>query len=216
MPEVDQPSGLNSAQGVILTVGIRTSGDRCAIVIPIVTDNVALDAKTLCQNAADSADSELIAILQPCLSEDAYISFVQTVGMVDGKIPARIDYGPTEFPGTGAATCETSQVAGLIGFYADPADLPAGSRMRFSKNFIPGIPDPDITGDTISSGLQTYLEALAEGLAEGFTAATAPTKKWYRVMATPSDHAAPHDCMRVGVYLARFYSGTQRRRLVPH
>jgi hypothetical protein len=211
-----QPSGLKSNFGAVVTIGIRSSGDRCEIVLPMATDKVSLTAKDLCLDVCSALDVSTLDLLAACLSEDAYISFVQAVGMDDGFVPARLDMAPTDYPGTGTPDCETSQVAGLIVYYAEPADLAPDQRMPVGKNFIPGIPDDDLTGDAISSGLQTNLEAFADELCNGFEAVGGGSYKWYRVMATPPKGSEGVDLMRVGVFYARGYSGTQRRRLIPH
>lgn len=216
MAVVTQPIGMVSSNGVVLTVGIRANGDRCAIVIPLATDSPSLDAKSLCYQAVQDFDGLVADILCGALSENAYISFLQAEGMDDGKIPFRMDYSPTDQPGTEDGPCETSQVAGLIVFYADPEDVPGGGRMRVAKNFIPGVPDADIVGDAVSSNLGTALDAIAVVLAEGYVVGSGSTAKWYRVIAAPPSGSSGVGLIRVGVWVTRGYTGTQRRRLIPH
>lgn len=217
MPVVTQPAGLSSGSGCVLTVGIRVNGDRTAIVLPVATDDDSLLPKNLCEDAVAAFAANALATLLDCLSVDAWVSFIQAEGMDTGFTPSRLDYGSTDKPGTGGVTCETSQVAALIVFYAEFDDLPPNARMRVGKNFIPGVADGDVGGDAISAGLLGHLDDFADKIANGYAGVATPSKKWYRVIAAPPVLAGNvQDLDRVGVYQVRGYTGTQRRRLIPH
>jgi len=217
MPVVTQPPGMVSSAGVVLTIGVRTHGDRCAMVLPLVTDGSALDEKNLCEDAVASAVANLLSTLKPCLSEDAYVSFVSAEGMDNGKVPYRQDFGNADHPGTGTLLAETSQVAGLVAFYCEPADQPPGNRMRVAKTFIPGMPDDMVLGNTLTQVQMGLLDTYAAALANGFDSVAAQGYKWYRVIAAPPPGLQTGQALkRTGVYQVRGYTGSQRRRLLPH
>jgi len=207
---------MTSDKGVILTVGIRCNGDRTAIVIPIATDNTGMDKKTLCDQAIEDFEPTTLDKICACLSEDAYVTHTQAVGMDNAFIPRRRDFAPEDYPGLRAAICETSQVAGLLAFYSEPDDLEEGGRVRVGKNFISGFPDEDLSGDALSSGLVTALDACAQWLAEGWTNSASGGGKWYRVVSAPPKGSAAAPLIRTGAWDTRGYTGTQRRRLIPH
>lgn len=215
MNSVQQPE-MTSNTGVILTIGIRSSGDRCAIVIPAATDNASTDKKTLCEAACTDFDAGPLTELTDLMSEDAYVSFIQAVGMDNGFLPNRIDYAPADFPGATTGDVESSQVGGLLIFYSDPADLAPGQRVRVGKNTVPGIPDAGLIGDAIQASLVTKLDALAEKLAEGWTFSGSGGGTWYRVVSAPPKGSTAAALIRTGAWLSRGYSATQRRRLIPH
>lgn len=215
MNNVTQPE-MTSDHGVVLTIGIRTSGDRCAIVMPIGTDNSSTDKKTLCDMACADAETGFFVELCSLLSDDAYVSFVEAMGMDDGFVPHRIDYAAADHPGATVGEPETSQVGALMIFYSDPADLAPGGRVRVGKNTIPGIADADLVGNAIQSALVTKLDALAQILAEGWTCSGSGGGKWYRVVSAPAKGSQAAALVRVGSWLTRGYSATQRRRLIPH
>lgn len=216
MPAVTQPTGMQSDKGCVVTVGIRAQGDRCAIILPMVADTASGADKQICQDCCESMDAELPGFITPCMSESAYISFIQAVGMMDGFLPHRIDYGPTENPGEGAEGIEVSLVGGLLIFYSEPDDIPEGMRIHVGKNTIPGLADDQITSGVPASGLSTYLDALAQGLAEGIANTGSGAGKWYRVCSAPKIRTSPQPIIRTGKWLSRTYLGTQRRRQLPH
>lgn len=215
MPVAPNQPDLTNDSGVILTVGIRTPQDRAAIVLPLSTNDSSLDARGLCTNAALAFESECIPLLVAGLGASAYITFLQAVGMVDGFIPARTDYGPLDHPGTRTGPGECSQIAALCIYYALPSDLPANGRMRVAKNFIPGLSDTDVQGDYIAAAVQTALDTFLEKICNGFADTSTPSSTWYRVLATPTSRAAGQVVTRVGLAMTRLYVGTQRRRLIP-
>jgi len=215
MHDVTQPA-MTSDHGVVITVGIRVNGDRCAIVVPVATDNSTLSKKTLCDQAAQDFEAGLGDKIAACLSESAYLTYFQAVGMDDGFIPMRTDVGPLDYPGVLAAVCETSQVAALLIFYSDPDDLAAGARVKVGKTFLPGFPDELLNGDEIGSSLTIKLDLLAQAMAEGWTNAGTGGGKWYRVIAAPLKGSNGAALTRVGSWVTRGYSATQRRRLIPH
>jgi hypothetical protein len=196
---------------VIVGIGIVVNNDRCEIVIPMSTDDVTLDGNQLCRDAKDAVTNTLIPVLLDCLSADAYVSYVLVEGMVDGKVPTRQVFGPTDFPGTRAAGAMPSQVAALAVWYEDAADAITGERTRVAKNFIPGIADTDVVHDLIQTTLFNNIVSFCNLLVTGvsFTG----TKTWYRVLAAIRTPAA--GLRRVLITGPRNYVATQRRRLVP-
>lgn len=210
----NQPSGMTNTNGVILTVGIVCNNDRSEIVLPVASPS-ATDRATNCQDAVDSFVNSPINALANCISSDAYIGFVQGEGMVDGNVPYREDYLPTDHPGTGGIAPAPSQVAALIVFYADPADLTVGARVRIGKSFIPGIAKGDIIGDKISGGVVTNLQSLGTTLQAGFVSTLNPSSNWFRICATPTPRTSGTPCKRTINFVVRDYIATQRRRLIP-
>lgn len=223
-----QPSNMPNTKGVHLTIGVVVNGDRMSMVMCEVCDASGLDKVNTCEDAVTSALSTLLPILLPCLAPGAYISYVQAEGMVDGMVPYRLDFGPTEHPGTGTSgDTMPSQVAGLLIFYGDPDDAVEGDRMKFAKTFVPGLPKADVSGDIVNSPTSSALVSLANMLQEGFVSSAFPPSKWWRVIAPPRIPATPPKTGTVpapdGTYvirtrtsLARFYLATQRRRQLPH
>lgn len=215
MAIVSQPE-MTSDHGVVFTIGLRCNGDRIAIVMPVATDNSTLDKKELCNQAVEDMEDTIMDLLAGCISLSAYVAYSQAVGMDDGFVPRRRDFAPTDYPGTQASTCETSQVAALIVFYSEPADLDVGARIRVGKTFIGGIADADVSGDAVSSGLDVALSGLAQALAEGWTNHGSGGGKWYRVVSAPPKGSNAAELVRTGSWDTRGYTGTQRRRLIPH
>ena len=207
-----QPISLNTDHAVTLSIGINVNGDRCEIVLPCATDDTTLSANDLCADAVHAVGAVARPLILSCISPDAYISFIAADGMVDGKVPFRQVYAPTDYPGVLTGAAMPSQVAGLLVFYEEGADVVTGERIRVAHNFIPGIPETEVTGDLVSASLFPALTNLALQL-KGPMADTG-TKNWYRVLATIRTTATA--VRRIGNTGAREWVATQRRRLVPH
>jgi hypothetical protein len=203
--------------GVILSIGLVSKGDRMEMVMPLITDGTVVTANNLCSDAVQSVQNNLVPTIQPCLTDSTYISFIAAEGMENGKIPYRLDYASGVLPGTISAIDPLpNNVAVLLAFYADPALLPLGARMRVGKTFIPAVPESLWTGDRISApGLVLY-DALAQMMLVGFASVLTPAKKWYRCTSAPQRGAGVSLCLRAVSAIARIYTGTQRRRLLPH
>lgn len=203
-------------KGIILTFGILSNADRCAIVVPVFTDNSTLDATTLAQDAIDSADATISASIADTLATDSFLTFIQAEGMIDGIIPSRIDYAPSDFPGTRTGVSGPSSNGALMEFYRDPADPTPSGRVSVAKNIIPGISTTDVSGDVISLDLQSNVVSLAVALQEGFASAANPSQKWYRAAAALERSDTTGQIPRTITHVVRRYIGTQRRRLTPH
>lgn len=216
-----QPSGMMNDNGAVLTVGIQTSGEQTAIVLPIATETV-MDPGDLCTRAVQDFVTGVLPALLDCLSSDAYVRFIQAEGMVDGKVPSRLDFTASDHPGTGAANTAPPQVAALIACYEDPADATPGARMRVGKTFLPGISTAMITEGNINGPEITLLLILTGELLGGWTNSVSGGGHWYRVLATPFTPGPPRTrpggvgLKRCLTIVPRGYTATQRRRLLPH
>lgn len=218
MSQVSQPGG-NCDKAARVTIGIRTNYDRCCITMMLYHDSSTITAGNLCEDAVNSVISTIVPLLQPVISENAHISFVQAEGVLPLTIPYRVDIATGQADGTNGPEPFPTSVGLLMDFYSDPDSLPpASERIRVAKNCIPGIPDSVVTGDVLDD-TDTYnaLEALASALATGFESDIDASAKWYRAVGVyqkPPDANTP--VIRVGSYETRRYTSTQRRRILPH
>jgi hypothetical protein len=209
-----QPAGMTSDNGVILTLGLNVNGDRCAIVIPVATDTPVSDPAMICADAVEAfVTAQLTSLLAMLSSDDVYATFCQGEGMDDGIIPYREDYPVDAHEGVRSGNALPSQVAGLLTWYADPADLSPGDRIREAKNFIPGLVVSDVVNDVIESTVQSNLAAVALGMQTGMIGGGSST--WYRVLAAPRPRGTAAQLKRVLTGDCRGYVVTQRRRLTP-
>lgn len=207
-----------SNYGVLVTIGIMSGVDRAEIVIPMATDSTTLVPENLCFDAVEAIqDGSVLADLALCLSSDSYIMFVAAEGMMDGTVPYRTDYSPTNYPGQRSSGVQASNCGALAVFYANPADLGPGVAMRVGKNTIPGLASVDVVQDLLVDNLHTLVQTWADlfitGLESGGGGAG---KKWYRVLAKASQTAVAELLKRVVTAVVRKYIATQRRRLTPH
>lgn len=209
----DQPSGMIIDNGVILTVGVQSGYDRVACVIPLCADD-SIPPVSGCQSALEGWGASIRDSFLACMSSLAFLRFVQAEGMIDGMIPYREDYAPTDFPGTRGATIMPSQVTGLCVFYEDPADAVVGARMRVGKNFIPGLCADDIAQDFLVPDLVTAIAGFATAMQAGF-AGSIGSHTFYRVLAGDVRSPAGTPIKRVITAQARGYVCTQKRRLIP-
>jgi hypothetical protein len=212
---------MDSSKGVILTVGFLDGGNRAAIVLPLATDSAAVIPTTLCFQAVDAWQTNVMGALRDCFNEDAQVMYIQGEGMDDGKVPYRVDLGVGDREGTRTAPGIPSNAGALITYYQDPADIVPGTRIRTAHNDIPGQSATDWPNGSAVTGLLNNLQLLADLLVLGFDFnPPASPNKWYRVLAakkrgTGGDPPATN-LMRVCAALPRGYAGTQRRRLQPH
>lgn len=201
--------------GVILTVGGLCGSDRVAMVMPLVTDDGGLDAITRCEDAVAAFRVSEIVTLLNCISSDAQITYLAAEGMCDGMIPFREDFALATYPGSRPAGVMPSSVTSLVAFYADPADLGAGVRMRTAKSFIWGVPQGDVVGDQIQGALLAGLINFGIAMQTGW-ATQLGGGKWYRQLAAPSTRLPGDPVIRIATSQPRAYIATQRRRLLPH
>lgn len=223
MPSGTQPAGFTMGKGMMVTIGVVINGDRTAIVMPMAYQGTPTDPNDVGQSAVDAVSSEVLPLLVPLISSDGYVSFVQAEGMLVGDIPARTNYAPTDWPGTGTAGAMPSQTAGLVVFYEDARDISVDAKkVSIGKAFIPGIPRDEVGGDTVSGAWQTKALTFALKLQNGFNSSTIETiLQWYRVAGKPvSDPALPPPdastkLNRIFACAGRGYVVTQRRRTIP-
>ncbi len=213
MPGLPHPPVID--KGVIATIGIQSGNDRTAIVLPLISDDAGLTPLTRCNDAVNSLNTSIASLVQACLAANANISFIQAEGMIDGDVPFRTDFSAATYPGTAGSVVMPNNVAGLIVFYGDPADLAPGERMPVGKNFMPGVPAAEVTGDIISNTLFLLYEALASALRSGF-ATQLGGGKWFRVAGKGDSRTAGTTGVGSSVAYTRNYVATQRRRLIPH
>lgn len=211
---MSQPATTNS-KGVILTIGLRVNGERCAIVLPMGTESTLLDATNLCKDVVTSSLSHVGPLLLACITTDAYMSFQQGEGMIDGMVPYREDYDPTDWPGTRTPPALPTNTGPILYFYEDPVDNPTHLRIRVGKNTIPGWSAADTVGDKVNSIAAADLDALATILHGGFASTLDPSGKWYRYLATPKPRTPATPLKRVSNWGTRLYLATQRRRFIP-
>jgi len=214
----DQPA-CTSTGGVILTVGMKVHGDRCAIVIPLATDGPPLNVDTLCNDAVEAFNTSCVGILTPCLSQDTQVCFLNAEHMELNTLPSRMDLGGAEaIMGEVESDALPCNITGLCIFYGDPADLVLPGRLRLGKMFMPGVPSGEVTADRVSATLQSAYQDFADLLLEGFPTLYAPSSSYYRMLAYPRPQparSAAQILMGCEQSVARGYVATQRRRLIP-
>jgi len=212
---------MTNDNGVVLTIGIQSSGEQSCIVLPIATET-AMNADEVCSAAMTDFMTAQMALLCGIISTDAYVRFIQSEGMIDGTIPARLDFTSSDQPGTLGGGTVPNQVGGLMIFYSNPDDIEDAHRIRVGKNFVPGISITHVNNGLLDGTVVTALVALATSLQSGYTN-THGGGKWWRVCAVPYDTDTDPptrppglEIVRTSVATARGYTGTQRRRLLPH
>lgn len=210
-----QPTPLNKANGIMLTVGLVTNNDRWEIVLPIAPEPTTTHTGvTACVDAAAGFFANALAVLLPCFSGATSLVFIQAEGMVDGFIPARQDYAPGAHVGGGGLGAMPTSVAGLILYYGDPGQTLPKKHTRVGKNFMAGIDSAEVTGDHISDHLAGLYQTFALLMMNGFLGQDGLTT-YYRVVSKD----VPPAGLVLGnsrAVVIRDYVATQRRRLTPH
>lgn len=209
---------MTSKNGVVATIGIKSLRDRCALVIPLASDTL-LDPHDMCSKARAALDAQLDTLLCPILSQDAFVQYVQAVGMDNGRVPYRTDYADADHPGTGAAGPAPSSVGLLTTFYQDTDDVVSPARIRHSRMIIPGCPSASLVNGYWTTVICGLANTLASALINGFNAGVGePT--FYRVLSAPpptTQGGLPDTPLaRIGNSVTHQYVGSQRRRLLPH
>lgn len=205
-------------RGVVATIGIMTSYDRTAIVIPMASENESLGDSDLCKSAGLAVENGLLAYILDCIATTAYVRYIQCEAMMNGKVPYRRGFGSTDFPGTRTADALPSNVAALALFYSfKEQDDPPTKRTRVGKTFLPGISATDVQGDVITSALVGLIQAFADTMVQGFSDGGNPASIWYRALSVPRPR--PTDPQAQLGRIASQGVGptvvTQRRRLLP-
>lgn len=214
MSFISQPVLPNDA-GVILTIGFVCNGDRMACVLPLCTNIPSPPATTMCKDAVDSFNATVLAEFLACQTEDLGATFIQAEGMVDGKIPYRLELDPAFNVGTRPSHAVPNQASMLISFYEDPADVVAGHKMRVAKTFVPGLAADDFSTHIVASTVVALLNALGLTLQSGFSSVATPSDNWYRFLAAPKPRTAGTNVKRIATAQARAYVGTMKKRLIP-
>lgn len=211
---------LKSDKGAVVTVWGQFASNRWAIVIPVATDDTGVSRLDLCGKARDAVAAIVNGTnFTDLLSADCSIMAIQAHGMDDGCIPAAVNYSVTDHPGTGGAAGPPPTVGGLITFYPDPLDVPAGQRLPHSREIVPGIPAAALVDGTVTAAFQAKMALHAGDQVDGFNdGGTGPT--FYRVLAAPKRGAGGHPpattLTRLVSSALRAYCGTVRLRGTPH
>jgi hypothetical protein len=214
MPQ--QPSGMNSDNGCILTAGFVCNGEAFAYVMPLVTDATSLGLDEQCKDCATSFQDAVLGDVLSCLSVDGFCSYIQATGMTPGAVPFRIPYGPSDNPGTDSGSAAPTQVAALGVIYQDPADEGIGvKRIRQARTFFAGLSLTSLNGNFIGSTLRTSINTVMTELQAGFVSEMSSSNKWYRVLDVPKPTSSGQTVKRLLVPEVRGGVYTQKRRLVP-
>lgn len=211
----NQPAGMTNDQGILLTVGASVNGDDMAIVLPLCTDYTPATDTSIAEDAVESFAAASISLLQACMSNDSYITFVAAESMIDGQLPYRADYDDTTYPGMGATGAAPSQVCGLVAFYQDPNDVLANAKIRVGKTFMFATPSSEISGDELSDAQVAAINAWASPVQQGIPSLAVGGSYFYRILAAPRTRATGQAINRTINAVVRGYVATQRRRLIP-
>ena len=210
-----QPA-LNSAGGVVLTIGMLSGGDRCSLVLPIATDSSAAGPITLCYLAVESVKANLLPSLLDCFGTEGEVTFLQGEGMASGTVPYREDFTSGTYVGTQGGGKIPSNCGLLIACYEEPADIVPDHKIRVAHNTIPGQSPDNWPDGTADSAIITAGETFAGKLLTGWRLnPVVGSDSFYRVLAAKRGTSGT-GLDRIAATNVRGYVGTQRRRLVPH
>lgn len=209
----DQPTGMQNDNGLILTIGVGgADAGLSAVVLPMCSDS-DIDKNKSANSFIDGFTGDLSAFTG-IISSDAFIAFIQVEGMVDGIVPARKDFAPTDQPGTRGAGLAPAQVSALAYWYEDSRDVVGPTeKLRVGKCFLPGLCKDDVGAVGIVSDVVDQIGTWANDLQAGITDGDGNT--WYRVLAAPKPRTPGQDIRRTYANGGRNYICTQRRRLLP-
>lgn len=214
MRTVTPLAGMTTARGMVLTAGLQCNDDRVALVFPMSSDGDPTAGMTPGMSLIGGFVSAMMADFLAILTARTYVHFLQAEGMVPGThIPNRVDYEVTDHVGTGGTAGLPTRENTIGIYYGDPGDpYPVSGKIRVSKNFFPSPPLDDVDRDVVSAGMIDAIEDFMESLCNGFVGAGG--ESWGRVLASESNPANPlHAPVAV---IARGYTGTVRRRTLPH
>ena len=211
-----QPSGMTSDNGAILTVGMVCSNERFAYVMPIVTDSTSLDASTMCKDACLSFEAGPLTDILALTSVDAYCTYIQATGMTPGSVPYREPFNSTDHPGVETGAALPTQVAALGVIYQDPADEGIGvKRIRQARIFLTALSGGQVNNNEVNSTLLTNILNLMIDLQAGWSSSLDSSHSWYRVLDVPKPTSTGQPVKRLLVPDARGGIYTQKRRLTP-
>lgn len=204
-----------NSDGAILTIGLLVNGERCANVEPYGLAGGGVGPVLLASDLCNSWLAGQLSNYLAMISSDAQITFLAAEGMQDGVVPQRLDFAPGTHVGTNAAGASPTQVAALIIYYEDPADVVPGHRIRVAKTFVVGVPDGNIDGNAINSAQEGHLDNYGQQAQLGFASVLNPSSTWQRMLSVPKPRATPANIPRIVTFGARGGIYTQKRRLVP-
>lgn len=210
-----QPAGMVNDNGVILTIGMYGNNEAYEHVMPFATNSEMLTPSNVCEDAVNSFVNSAITQLANLLSSDQYVAFVAAEGMVNGAIPFRTSFGPTDSAGNAAPPAVPTNACALGVIYQDPEDAIAGDRIRLAKTFFSGISTSQVTGNLITSTLITNIEIYVGLLQSGYPSTIDGASNWYRVLNVPKPRTTGQQVKRLLVAESRGGVYTQKRRLVP-
>lgn len=202
--------------GVMLTIGMLLNGERVACVEPYGLPDTAADPTLISADLVQSWEALCQTAFQGCLSADCQLTFLNAEPMIDGSIPYRDDFATGTNPGALAAGALPANNCGLIVYYEDPADIPAGkSRISVGKTFMPAIPDSLCIAQNLQPTITAAYAVYAALVQEGFTSTLYSGFKWQRMLTSPKPRTPGTAIRRTIKYEVRGAIYTQRRRLLP-
>jgi hypothetical protein len=215
--------------GAIVTLGMVISGERAAMVFPMGCPEFGSDGDQLCASAVTAFDESFVDLICACIATDCYVDFIQADGMVDGNIPSRLVYSPTDKPGLYPGNAGAQQVAALITMYKTGHGDASTDRQRMAHNFLPGIASSRWSGGVLDSGTVTTIHAAFNALLFTGVTDSGRGETWFRYLSTPFTVVANPDpppatiktrpggkhLEKIGAWDIRRYPATQKRRLLP-
>lgn len=210
--------------GVILSIDMLVENDYCQVVFPLVCGvhgSSASNYSRMCYNAVQAFKGHLTEFLD-LLSEKAFVIGIGAEAMINGRVPYRENYtGDTSHQGTrgAAGDVEPSSIGVVLDYYADPGDIPPGTRTVVAHNTVPGIAEGDTGGNIISDTLIGLWQAFVDDLITNgwdYTDAgpSGDTLKWERAMSTIRGAIAQAIRVAVVCYVKRIV-GSVKGRLAP-
>jgi hypothetical protein len=213
MKFVTQDDAVND-DGIIISVGLVVAGERCAIVLPMVKASGDVDPDNAAAACVKAIGVGFVPDLCAFLSDQAYVSHVAGEGMINGGIPARLDYGSTDHPGQVDAEPLPQQVSILVTTYKTSSGS-FGDRQKVGHQYLPGFPVSTLVGGALPAPTISNIEDLFQNLIEYGYDDVDTTTNWRRYFAVP-DRSTSAAMPKIGAYACRGYVGTQKRRLLPH
>jgi hypothetical protein len=180
----------------------------------MVLDSNPPDATLLCKDAVDAFQVDALPSLQACLSEQAQITGISAQGLVPGRIPHRENYVLGTYLGGIEQNTLPPNVSGIVDFYFASSDVSPGNKTVVSHTSIPGLPETEVDGKTVSVTLRGLLDTFAEKFVVGIASGDEDFSAWKRINSAAKK--AIGDTVRVTIYkVTSDIVGSVRRRLFP-